>query len=305
MAAQDRQAEAEALDDEISSLKTEGAHFFSRFGALLTLQLVASLRKALQVGASTILSSATTQQLLQDNKHPSIRQTRSATAAGLAKRAAQQQAYIHQCLHRISNPVTAFKVRDPDPKAVDKGNVLGLRFEVMSRGQFLRPYYVMLNRPFSNSKHLRVHRHTIPPAIPLGGLAARYLPAPPRRRDRKTEQDLEHFVRALRREIVRYHNRLGVSADLRRGLGLHKQSLEEVSADNIVEMGIADIEAKQIKLTWADERNGRLVMDDDGRVIKVAIFDKEGRDWETAKGLLTNGEHIEDVARRLEESIPT
>ena len=40
---------------------------------------------------------------------------------------------MQQCLYRTVNPVTAFKVLDPDPNAVDDGHVLGLRFEVMSR----------------------------------------------------------------------------------------------------------------------------------------------------------------------------
>ncbi|KAI9163427.1 hypothetical protein HJFPF1_05040 [Paramyrothecium foliicola] len=290
MATQDHQSEAEALDAEIAALQDE----------------VASMRKALRVGSSTILSSASTQKLIRETQRSSSssfsRQPTDIDPQKLVDRAVQQNAYIHQCLHRITNPVTAFKVRDPDPRAVDEGHVLGLRFEVLSRGQFLRPYYVMLNRPFSNSKHLRVHRHTVPPAIPLAGLAARFLPAPPRKRNKSAKQDLERFVRALRREIARYHNRLGVAADLRRGLGLHRQDPENITANSIIDFGIADIEAKQIKLTWADERNGRLVMDDDGEVVKFAVFDAQGRDWETAKELVTNGNRIEDVAAKLKET---
>ena len=197
--------------------------------------------------------------------------------------------------------MTAFKVRDPDPNAVDGGHVLGLRFEVMSRAQFLRPYYVMLNRPYDNSKHLRVHRHTLPPAVPLAGLAARHLPPPKAENQGTSEQDLERFARALRREITRYHNRLGVSADLRRSLGLHDDVREPRSVNDLVEVGIADIEAKQIRLAWADERNGRVVMDDDGNVVKLMVFGKQGRDWETTKELHGNYERIDDVAKKLEE----
>lgn len=212
---------------------------------------------------------------------------------------------MQQCLYRIATSVTSFKVHDPDPNAVDGGHVLGLRFEIMSKGQFLKPYYVMLNRPFADSKHLRVHRHTIPPAIPLSGLAARHLPSPKPESDSTSppqqQQDLDRFVRVLRREITRYHNRLGVSADLRRALGLHNLGdPEDLASNNIVDVGIADIEAKQIRLTWADERSGRLVMDDDGKVKKLMIFGTDGRDWETTKELFGNYQRIEDFAQKLE-----
>lgn len=178
--------------------------------------------------------------------------------------------------------------------------MIGLRFEVMSRGQFLKPYNVMLNRPYSKSTFLRVHRHTLPPAIPIAGLSARHLPQPTPERETPAKQDLDRFVRALRREIVRYHNRMGVSADLARVLSVQADK-EELSADDVVDVGLADIEAKQIKLTWADERSGRLVMDDDGKVTKLMVFGNQGRDWVTTKELLGDNDRIEDVVKRLQE----
>lgn len=212
---------------------------------------------------------------------------------------------MQQCIYRISAPVTSFKVRDPDPNAVDDGHVLGLRFEIMSRGQFLRPYYVMLNRPYPGSKHLRVHRHTVPPAVPLAGLAARHLPQPSRAggSSSSTDQDLDKFVRTLRREIVRYHNRLGVSADLRRRLGLHERGGPAVAPNALLEAGIADIEAKQISLAWANDKTGRLIMDDDGNVVKFVVFGSDGRDWEASGAVFDKNDSIEDVARKLEERL--
>lgn len=189
---------------------------------------------------------------------------------------------------------------DPDPNAVDGGNVLGLRFEVMLRGQFLKPYNVMLNRPYFKSTYLRIHRHTLPPAIPIAGLSARHLPQPTPERETPAKQDLDRFVRALRREIVRYHNRMGASADLRRAMGVQEEK-EHLGPDDVVDVGIADIEAKQIKLTWADERSGRLVMDDDGKVTKFMVFGNQGRDWVTTKELLGDNDRIEDVVKRLQE----
>ncbi|QPH17872.1 hypothetical protein C2857_002783 [Epichloe festucae Fl1] len=299
MADQDAASESSShLDKEIASLRKQAT----------------SLRKQLQIQCSTILSSASTSRLIQSASSSSSpttgrRDQASHPTSKLGARSTQQQAYMQQCIYRISAPVTSFKVRDPDPNAVDGGHVLGLRFEVMSRGQFLRPYYVMLNRPYAGSKHLRVHRHTVPPAVPLAGLAARHLPAPPSSRGRGQQEDdagagqnLDRFVRTLRREIVRYHNRLGVSADLRRRLGLHgHQSGQRALPNALVEVGIADIEAKQINLAWADDRTGRLVMNDDGKVVKFVVFGRDGRDWEASGDIFTKDDSIEDVARKLEE----
>lgn len=265
---------------------------------------MASLKKKIQIETSTILSSPSVLSLIKSSSSSARGTTRtSRRTTRLAARAAQQEAHAQQCLHRICSPVTAFKVLDPDPGAVDGGHVLGLRFEVMSRGQFLRPYYVMLNRPFPGSEALRVHRHTIPPAVPLSGLAARYLPAPARGEgEGGKRQDLDRFVRTVRREIVRYHNRLGSSADLRRSIIISQGEDEtQLDEDDIVDVGIADIEAKQIKLSWADDRSGRLVMDDNGKVVKLMVFNADGgRDWDTTTKLSKDGgEHIEDIVNTL------
>lgn len=291
-------SEGDLIDEELASLRQEGMRQPNHNMYSLTIPADA-LRKALDIETSTILSSDTTKALLKPSS--SLSRTSSRKDTKLISQAEVQRAYIQQCLHRICTSVTSFKVRDPDPNAVDGGHVLGLRFEIMSKGQFLRPYYVMLNRPYFNSPYLRVHRHTVPPAIPLAGLAARYLPAPRPESETPPTQDLDRFARTLRREVVRYHNRLGVSADLRRGLGLHQKAGKSTSENDIVEVGIADIEAKQIRFSWADERSGRVVMDDDGRVLKLMIFGKQGRDWETTKELYGKYERVEDVVKRLQE----
>ncbi|KAF4460690.1 hypothetical protein FALBO_12526 [Fusarium albosuccineum] len=275
--------ESDLIDQEIASLKEQ----------------VASLRKSLKVETSTILASSSTRNLLKPSGSFFSR-NKSSSRAKLLSESDKQKANVQQCLYRICSSVTSFKVHDPDPNAVDGGHILGLRFEVMSKGQFLRPYYVMLNRPYFNSKHLRVHRHTLPPAIPLSGLAARHLPAPRPESDDPPQQNLDRFVRTLRREIVRYHNRLGVSADLRRGLGLHDKAGDNIMPDDIVEVGIADIQAKQIRFSWADDRSGRVVMDDDGNVLKLMMFGREGRDWETTKELYGKYDRIEDVTKTLQ-----
>ncbi|KAK7729843.1 hypothetical protein SLS53_009141 [Cytospora paraplurivora] len=250
----------------------------------------------------------------------------------LQARLEKQQAYDQQCLYRTCAGVTTFRVRDPDPNAVDGGNVLGVRIEVMTRAKFIRPYYVFLVRPYSppseggggsggseqGRRFLRVHRHTVPPGIPIGGLAARYLPAPRARtaatdevgdgdgRTTKKErtQDLSRFVRCLRREIIRYHNRVAIIADLRRSLGLdgRKRDAGELAGrSSILAISAADAEAKQVRVDWKDGRSGRIVINDDGDVDKVVVFGDQGRDRETEREALSRGSRLELVARKLAE----
>ncbi|KAL2198696.1 Cenp-O kinetochore centromere component-domain-containing protein [Corynascus similis CBS 632.67] len=318
---------ASNLDEEIEELRAR----------------VTTLKKQLRVHASTLISAPSTRQLLSPAPQPDkptttltfpghSNQTRSQTEAQahqknlLADALAQQQAHAQQCLYRACATLTTFRARDPGPRAVDGGAILGLRIEVVSRARFLRPYYVLLNRPFPSSRHhLRVHRHTLPACIPLAGLAGRYLPPPPtstpsgnggeqRRVEKKqrSRQDLAKFARALRREVVRYHHRLGVVADMRSAAGIGRagygnQEEEEEEERNsggrpsnrLVDISPADAEAKHLSIEWADGRTGRLVMGDDGEIVKLVVLGENGRDYEAARGLLGGAVRIEDVVKRL------
>lgn len=276
------------IDDEISDLKAR----------------VETLRGQVRLQASVLLTTGPARQAI----------TADTSAKGLQERLEKQLAYDQHCLYRACAGITTFRVRDPDPNAVDGGNVLGVRIEVMTRSKFLRPYFVLLNRPYSGSEQrkgfLRVHRHTVPPCIPLGGLAARYLPAPKPARasgengDAAPErrQDLSRFVRCLRRDIVRYHNRVSVIADLRRAVGLDgkRRDAEELAESSpLLAISAADTEAKQVRVDWKDGRSGRLVIGDDGDVVKLVVFGDMGRDRELTRELLSEGSRLEDVARKL------
>lgn len=265
-----------------------------------------TLRGQVRLQASVLLTTGPARQAI----------TADISAKGLQERLEKQLTYDQHCLYRACAGITTFRVRDPDPNAVDGGNVLGVRIEVMTRSKFLRPYFVLLNRPYSGDERrrrfLRVHRHTVPPCIPLGGLAARYLPAPkparaggenngdaaaPERR-----QDLSRFVRCLRRDIVRYHNRVSVIADLRRAVGLDgkRRDAEELAESSaLLAISAADTEAKQVRVDWKDGRSGRLVIGDDGDVVKLVVFGDMGRDRELTRELLSDGSRLEDVARKL------
>jgi len=238
------------------------------------------------------------------------RQRSNASTQKLLKRFEEQTAHKQHCLYRACAAITTFKVQDPDPNAVDGGNVLGLRFEVMSKSKFIRPYYVMLNRPYANNKRaLRVHRHTIPPFIPLSGLAARYLPPPTSNNadgdGAAKKQNLSLFARALRRELVRYHNRAAVISDLRKAAGLGSKKAPDQDQDSgnaIVDISLADAEAKQVTIEWRDGRAGRLVMNDDGEVVKMVVQGANGQDRETVREFLGGAVRVEEVTRRLESS---
>ncbi|TPX14510.1 uncharacterized protein E0L32_005474 [Thyridium curvatum] len=312
------------IDDEIETLKARAP--------------AASLKRQLRVQASTLLSSPSTAQLLVSPQEASALPLPSTSDENtpLRGKLAAQAAHNQQCLYRACASVTSFVAQDPDPSAVDAGRVLGLRVEVMTRARFLRPYYVLLNRPWragpSASDFLRVHRHTIPPCVPLAGLAARHLPAPPARAlspvlgssfeegsgssgaARGRHQDLAKFVRVLRRELVRYHNRAGVVADLRRAVGLDKKRREEEDREDtsggaeaetetdkrVVDISAADAEVKHVKIEWADGRTGRLVIGDDGRVLNLVVIGENGRDRSVARELLGDPSHrLEDLAKRL------
>lgn len=251
-------------------------------------------------------------------------------------------------------------MQDPDPNAVDGGAVLGLRIEVFARGRFMRPYYVLLNRPFAEGRNhgggqsgkgsekgnngkeksgrsrkggtggryanwLRVHRHTIPPCVPISGLAARYLPAPPSREEEGREQDLAKFARRLRRELVRYHHRLATITDLRRAILAESESKQqqdeqqqEKPPNKIQDITPADAEAKQITIEWEDGQTGRLVMGDDGEIVQVVALNGggggggggqqgggsgSGRDREVVRELVGGAKRVEDVVRRLGSGI--
>lgn len=265
-----------------------------------------TLRAQVRLQASVLLTTTHARQVI----------TADTSAQGLQESLEKQIAYGQHCLYRACAGITTFRVRDPDPNAVDGGNVLGVRVEVMTRSRFVRPYFVLLNRPYSGSEQrrrfLRVHRHTVPPCVPLSGLAARHLPAP--RPSPKTEgengdsrpterrQDLSRFVRCLRRDIVRYHNRVSVIADLRRAVGLDgkRRDAEELAeGSSLLAVSAADTEAKQVRVDWKDGRSGRLVIGDDGDVVKLVVFGDMGRDRELTRELLSDGSRLEDVARKL------
>jgi central kinetochore subunit Mal2/MCM21 len=100
---------------------------------------------------------------------------------------------------------------------------------------------------------------------------------------------------------------LGVVADLRKAAGLGKrgkggEAEDEKDAESegkLASITAADAEAKQISIEWADGRAGRLVMGDDGEVVKVVAVGDHGRDRDMVRELLGGATRVEDVVKRL------
>ncbi|RFU24634.1 hypothetical protein B7463_g11694, partial [Scytalidium lignicola] len=339
---------AESLDEEIAFIQAQSkynlpispitfSHKINQINPNLLVDILKSKRK---LQAAAILSSRTSQSILtrlRNPNHPSPNTptpTTSATSlttqpsipndtnplqtpsALLLATSKKQSVHNQECTYRACASITTFKIHDPDPHAVDGGSVLGIRIDVGSSGKFIRPYYIMLNKPYPGSNALRIHRHTVPPCIPIASFAARYLPPPSSSSSTQSTaagetmkvggrrgQDLTRFVRALRREVVQYHNRIVVIKALRKAFGLD----EKVSAKGkgrervLYDISAADAEAKQLRIEWVDGRIGRCVVGERGEMLKCVVIGEDGRDREMERRVLGGDRRMEGIATRLKE----
>jgi central kinetochore subunit Mal2/MCM21 len=168
----------------------------------------------------------------------------------------------------------------------------------------MRPYYVFLNKPYKNKTALRVHRHTVPPCIPLAALAKRHLPSPSPADDglKSAKQSLVRFVRALRGEIAAYHNRLAVLRGMRKAFALDGSGPSDKGKSKdigVSDVSAADAEMRQIRIEWHDGKIGRIVVSEKGDVLKAVIFGDEGRDRPTERCIQGGDRRVEGVAERL------
>jgi central kinetochore subunit Mal2/MCM21 len=170
-------------------------------------------------------------------------------------------------------------------------------------------YHVLLSvRDKEGKKVLRVHKHTIPPCIPLQQLANKWLPASGKDEEVDREQDLVRFGRLLRKELVSWHMRVNVVEVLRKEAGLAKptenaedvgsadmgrvlnafvsddeassdaeedEDEDEDSAPRIHDIE-ADVAVRQITITWSDRKTAVINITKDGRVEKAVCRTKDG-----------------------------
>ncbi|RDL31507.1 Cenp-O kinetochore centromere component [Venustampulla echinocandica] len=288
------------LDDEITSLQSQ----------------ISSLKAKRNLQTATILSSHATQATLDRLRKAQTQPTPSAQADvppdtnPLLAASTSQLLHNQENLYRACGTITTFRVRDPDPNAVDNGNVLGIRVDVSTTGKFINPYYLLLNKPFPDSELLRVHRHTLPPYIPLSSLVEKHLPTgkgssamSAKKAVGGKRQDLRRLVRALRGEIVAYHNRITAIKNLRKEFKLDEKASRKGKGREkfIADISAADAEAKQIRIEWVDGKIGRCVVDDDGGVVKCVVIGDEGRDREIERAVLRG--RIEGIGERLMEGV--
>ncbi|CAD6449043.1 03e2af57-8c9b-4a02-a0c8-be3b4685f6af [Sclerotinia trifoliorum] len=298
------------ITEEISPEDAAGVELDNAIASLQ--EQIASLKDQRRLQTATILSSQTSKSILSNLRKPSSKITSSHSTAPtdsdplLAKSAAQTTHNLEN-LYRACASVTSFQVQDPDPNAVDNGHVLGLRIDVSNAGKFVRPYYIMLNKPYSGSAALRIHRHTVPPCIPLASLAAKYLPAPKTGEGitKEKRQDLTTFARKVRREITGYHLRIASIKHLRKGFSLdEKLSRKGKEREReIADISAADAEAKQVRIEWVDGKIGRCIVGMNGEVVKCVIIGEDGRDRETERRILGGDKRMEGIADRLMEGI--
>jgi len=216
---------------------------------------------------------------------------------------AQQQKRNLENVYRACAGVTAYRVKDPDPNAINNGNLLGISIDVSIGAKFIETYHVLLSVcDKDDRKTVSIHKHTIPPCIPLEQLARKWIPGSAKDEEMGPEQDLVHFGRLLRKELVSWHMRISVVEELRKGAGLDKQRAEgtaspvhvlnsfvsddEASSDVEDEeddgaLRLLDIETdaavRQMMVTLSDRRTVVMSITKDGRVDKAVCRTKEGR----------------------------
>jgi central kinetochore subunit Mal2/MCM21 len=302
-------AAAETLDSEISDLQDR----------------IATLRAHRANLASILLSQPHLPTRLE--QRPVLHERNRRNAAKLVQKQSNRNL---ENVYRACAGVTAYKVKDPDPCAVDNGNVLGVRIEVSISGRFVETYHVLFNRP--NTAHqnmLKIHKHTIPPCIPLQSLANKWLPMTKKSAEEPREQDLVKFGKHLRKELVSWHLRLEALEKLRKDAMLSDQTARREGSNVEPEPGLvlnafvsddedseeedqpdeqdgtlsisridSDAAVREITITWSNGKVGIFKVTKDGEVGKAAVRTKEGM-RETSLSSKALG-RIEGLLQRLE-----
>ncbi|KAL4941654.1 hypothetical protein BDV06DRAFT_235981 [Aspergillus oleicola] len=336
----------EELDSEISSIRRE----------------IRKLQRRRRFLSSSILSSESLQKRLKPEKQkPSVY---SSALTSLDEdisplvRAAGSHAQSNH--HRVAFSTTTFPFKDPSPTIdtdeQDSKNLLGVRIDICVRnGRFTKPYYLLLRKVRAESDsadsqsqnqgqpktRLRIHRHTIPTFIPVERLSRIFLPEPPRaisgdngdseqlKKPTPCKQNLQSFVREIRRQLVAWHTRVDAINYLREQIGIIQRDasaypdndedgpwdrdiLSDIGLDSGLgetrlrknEYGIASfaptaLEAVYVRVEWEDGRVGRFKISNSGLVERVVVIGDGGRD-KRLEGVLAGGDrNVLGVLRRL------
>ncbi|KAE8148101.1 Cenp-O kinetochore centromere component-domain-containing protein [Aspergillus avenaceus] len=305
----------EELDFEIESIRAE----------------IRNLQHKRRFLASSLLGSEDIQKRLRAHQSTTLNDELSPLM-----RAAGKHAEINH--HRVAFSATAFPFKDPSPNS-ENPNLLGVRIDICARnGRFTKPYYVLLKRVHGEEKRLKVHQHTIPAFIPMHVLENLFLPLPSTRPDSEEEnlkpwkkstdsQDLNAFVRELRRQLAAWHLRMDAVQMLRENLGIIRRGVDDYDDDDgvwernilsdnqeetrlaqndlgIVSLSPTALDTTYVRLEWHDGRVGRFKISDTGTVERAVVIGDNGRDKST-EIVLTGGDgRVETVLDRLKQQVP-
>ncbi|KAL4924546.1 uncharacterized protein BDV17DRAFT_208761 [Aspergillus undulatus] len=328
----------EELDSEISSIRRE----------------IRKLQRRRRFLSSSILSSESLQKRLKPQRQPGTTSALSSLNEDLSPliRAAGSHAQLNY--HRIAFSTTTFPFKDPsstnNADSEDSKNLLGVRIDICVRnGRFTKPYYLLLRKVRVDAAgegqaktHLRIHRHTIPAFIPVERLERIFLSSPPRipsdsddsvdqlkkPKYPASKQNLQGFVREIRRQLVAWHTRVDVIYHLREQIGVVQRGvgypddeedgpwdrdiLVHIGFDSGVgetrlkknEFGIVSfaptaLEAVYVRVEWDDGRVGRFKISDSGLVERAVVIGDDGRD-KALEGVLAGGDRkVLGVLERL------
>lgn len=283
----------------------------SRDIASLRLQ-ISSLHNLLPHLHSTILSLPSTHATL--SRAPTNESSTKSVRVALAK----QAAHNISTTYRLVAGITAFRVQDPDPYAVDSGRVLGLRIELPIGSRYGVPYFIFLlsvrvagaQAEDNQTRVLKLHRHTLPVAVPIETLIRRYLALPDKKGKQARKQDLHAFARAVRNVVVGYHKRLAVVDKLRAEAGIDGLEDAPEQSDNhnhgnkkgkgsIAYVTSSDA-AHIVEIGFHNGAIARLHMTRAGTLDKVAVRVVDEMDARSAKWMRSLKASIEGGDGRIE-----
>jgi hypothetical protein len=193
-----------------------------------------------------------------------------------------------------------------------------VRIEVPEGPRFGMPYFVLLvcvnppdgtqERENGNETWLKIKHHTIPEAIPLAALARKYLPGPNEKSGPKS-QNLQAFVRALRKDITSWHMRQQKVARLCQKANVDPSGVTQAESEMpaIVSpekrykdiTGItADIDMHELGINWNDGTRARLRLSESGHIETVAVRGANASSVKRRK--MAGGESdIEEILERI------
>ncbi|EXJ92510.1 hypothetical protein A1O3_01062 [Capronia epimyces CBS 606.96] len=315
------QVMSDALDEEIVQVRAE-------------IQALTKRRKLL---ASSLLSSTEVQTRLshfRDTADP------IATSPDLTPLLESAKTHSQYNIHRLAFGATAFPFHDPSPELQSKNPLLGIRIDICDRtGRYDDPYYLFCVRAGDRgTQDLRIHRHTIPALVPLQDYEKTYLPLADEGYGSSEDslavddnpevrtQDLHGLVERVRHDLVSWRLRQETIELLREELEIPPARLpssesprnvdigseaedgdsddeddhEQIGRFGVREVSSVSVDARQVRIVWADGRVGRLRISDQGSIEKAVVIGRDDRVRDQERILTDGSPRLRDLIKCLE-----